>query len=111
MNEKLKRALIHLGIGIGLYILARKGFSAEDSQWKGVILGIVLFGLPAGWSFIGRHLGHTFYIGGLQSTLLFYGLKICIGSLIGWCVLPVELFAGLLNIRRDKLFSVRGRRS
>ena len=89
--ERLTRTLLYIAMGT---ILA---FAIYNKYPDDIFVAIMAFGVPGGYSFIGRHFGHICIITYLPYAMIFFLLKLMISGLIGWIVLPLELIYGMFQ--------------
>lgn len=59
---------------------------------------IIFMGLPSGWSFISRYIGHTYYVGGILDFFIGLAIEIAFSTIVGWVVLPINIVRGLIEI-------------
>ena len=92
--EKLIKSIVMAGIGfaIGCLVSYCLGDGIE------IPVAILFAGLPSGWSFIGRHFGHSIVFGNIIFAVIFYAVKLAAALVIGWIVLFVDVIRGLYEV-------------
>ncbi len=92
--EKIIKSFVMAGIGFAFGCLVSY-YLGDGIQ---IPVAILFAGLPSGWSFIGKHFGHSIIFGGIIFTVLFYAVKLAAALVIGWIVLIVNVIRGLIEV-------------
>ena len=89
--ERLTRTLLYIAMGAILEFMLYNRYPDD------IFFVIIAFGVPGGYSFIGRHFGHIFVITWLPYAIMLFMLKLLFSGFIGLIVLPLELIYGIIQ--------------
>ena len=89
--ERLTRTLLYIAMGA---ILA---FMLYNRYPDDIFFAIIAFGVPGGYSFIGRHFGHICIITYPPYAIMLFAIKLLFSGFIGLIVLPLELLYGIFQ--------------
>lgn len=90
MKRLLKTVIL---AAIGMVI----GYFLGDGDFK-IMMMISCAGIPAGWTFIGKHIGHTFVYGNICWMALWFTLQFLASLIVGWIVTIISIPVGIYEI-------------
>ena len=93
-TETIKKAIIHLILGLifaSIFVTAND----KDMYWLFIVF-------PAGWLFIGKHVGHVFFTGNIMFFCIGLVITFGIGAAVGMIVLPLEFIVGIMELVKKR---------